>query len=162
MRAVELCDALRRRGFDFFVGVPDTILKGVIDVMSADPGVRYVPAAREDEAVGIAVGAFLGGRRPVVLMQNSGFANSIGALASLPFLYGVPLLMLISWRGYRGKDAPEHFVMGKCTVNLLKDVGIVAETLTQKKWNAAIDRVVGAMEKKRAPAAILIRDGVVA
>lgn len=161
VKAVEFCNALKHRGFDFFVGVPDTILKGVIDVLSADSEVRYVPAAREEEAIGIAVGAYLGWKQPVLLMQNSGFGNSIGALASLPLLYKIPLLLLISWRGYEGKDAPEHFVIGKCTVSLLKDVGMWAETLTDKNWDEAIARVVGVIEERRVPAAILIKEGVI-
>jgi sulfopyruvate decarboxylase subunit alpha len=161
MRAVEFCNALKHQRFNFFVGVPDTILKGVIEVLSADSEVRYIAATREEEAIGIAVGASLGGQRPAVLMQNSGLGNSIGALTSLPLLYKIPLLLLISWRGYRGKDAPEHFVIGKCTVNLLKDVGIAAETLTNRNYDEAITRVVRVIQKRQVPAAILIKEGVI-
>lgn len=161
MKALEFSSALKQRGFTFFAGVPDTILKGVIDVLSADSEVRYVSATREEEAIGIAVGAYLGGQQPVVLMQNSGFSNSIGALATLPLLYKIPLLLLISWRGYRGKDAPEHSVIGKCTMNLLKDIGIRAETLTDKNCDKAIARAVGAIEERQVPAAILIKEGVI-
>ena len=92
------CTTLKEKGFNFFTGVPCSILKDVINYLSEDPDVPYIPATREDEAIGIATGAYLAGKKPVVLMQNSGLGNSIGTLASLVLLYEIPLLLLISWR----------------------------------------------------------------
>ena len=124
---------LKEKGFDFFTGVPCSILKGVINYLSEDPDVPYIPATREDEALGIATGAYLTGKKPIVLMQNSGLGNSIGTLASLVLLYEIPLLLLISWRGYQGKDAPEHLIMGKATVKLLEDIGVPTQYYRKKK-----------------------------
>jgi sulfopyruvate decarboxylase TPP-binding subunit len=53
------------------------------------------------------------GKMPAVLMQNSGLGNSIDALTSLVLLYKFPVLLIISWRGYREKDFPEHSLMGR-------------------------------------------------
>lgn len=161
MKSVDFCLLLKKHGFNFFVGVPCSILKDIINCLQTDTEVHYVSATREDEAIGIATGAFLGGRKPVVLMQNSGFGNSIGALTSLPLLYKIPMLLLISWRGYKGKDAPEHLIIGRKTIKLLKEAGIPTQILAKKKTEEAILTVVGILEKQQVPVAIVIRGGVI-
>lgn len=161
MKSVDFCLTLKKHGFNFFAGVPCSILKDIINCLQIDPDVTYVSATREGEAIGIATGAFLGGKKPVVLMQNSGFGNSIGALASLPLLYKIPMILLISWRGYQGKDAPEHLIMGKNTIKLLKDVGILAQILSKKKTEKALSTAVKAMEEQQVSVAIIIRKGVI-
>jgi len=161
MKPVDFCLTLKKHGFNFFAGVPCSILKDIIDCLQVNPDVPYVSATREDEAIGIATGAFLGGQKPVVLMQNSGLGNSVGALASLPLLYKIPMLLLISWRGYQGKDAPEHLIMGKNTIKLLKDIGIHTQILSKKRTEKAISTAVNIMEEQQVPVAIVIRRGVI-
>jgi sulfopyruvate decarboxylase subunit alpha len=161
MNATEFCATLKSEGFNFFVGVPCSVLKEIIDKLSTDMTVCYVSATREEEAIGIAVGAYLGGLQPAVLMQNAGLGNSLGALTTLPLLYKIPLLLVISWRGYRGKDAPEHSVIGKSTLKLLKAVGIPAELLSSKNLDTAVARAQAFMCQQQSPAAILIKEGVI-
>ena len=55
----------------------------------------------------------------MVVMQNSGLGVSLNALGSLHILYELPVLLLVTWRGYQGKDAPEHLVMGEVLPGLL-------------------------------------------
>ena len=106
-------------GFDFYTGVPCSMLSGIIGLLTDKN--KYLPATREDEAIGIAVGAYLAHKKPVVLMQNSGFCNSIGHIKSLVNLYDIPILFIISMRGYDG-DACEHDGMIKITEGLLCDL----------------------------------------
>ena len=73
----------------------------------------YHGETREDAALGVAAGAYLGGKLPAVVMQNSGLGVSLNALGSLHILYEMPCLLLVTWRGFEGKDAPEHLVMGE-------------------------------------------------
>ena len=141
--------------------MPCSILKDVINYLSEDPDVPYIPATREDEAIGIATGAYLAGKKPVVLMQNSGLGNSIGTLASLVLLYEIPLLLLISWRGYQGKDAPEHLIMGKSMLKLLEDIGVPAQLLSKENAEEAISNAVKMMEERSLPTAIIVRRGVI-
>jgi len=161
MKSVDFCLRLKKHGFNFFAGVPCSILKDVINCLQMDPEVPYISATREEEAIGIATGAFLGGKKPAVLMQNSGFGNSIGALTSLPLLYKIPMLLLISWRGCQGKDAPEHLIIGRDTIKLLRDVGIPTQILSKRKTEKAISTAVRAMEEQQVPVAIVIRKGVI-
>jgi sulfopyruvate decarboxylase subunit alpha len=65
-------------GYDFFTGVPCSLISGLIATLERHPRLPYVPAVREDVAVGLAAGAWLAGRRPMVLMQNSGAATRAG------------------------------------------------------------------------------------
>ena len=155
------CTTLKEKGFNFFTGVPCSILKDVINYLSEDPDVPYIPATREDEAIGIATGAYLAGKKPAVLMQNSGLGNSIGTLASLVLLYEIPLLLLISWRGYQGKDAPEHLIMGKSMLKLLEDIGVPAQLLSKENAEETISNAVKIMEERSLPTAIIVRRGVI-
>lgn len=82
--------------------VPDKVLAPVIKRLQADDYFTVISPAREEEAVGIVTGAYMGGLRGIVLMQTSGFATLPNALASLTVPYQIPLLMLISERGTLG------------------------------------------------------------
>jgi len=129
-KAPEFVAALKGAGFDFFCGVPCSLLKGLVSLLDEDEGAHYISATREDSALGMAAGAFLGGRRPLVLMQNSGLGVSVNALASLHTLYEIPALLVISWRGQGGNDAPEHLLMGEIMLPLLDLLGIPYRVLT--------------------------------
>ena len=85
-------------GYDFFTGVPCSLLNPLYAALG-DGRRPYYPATREDLSVGLAAGAAMAGKRPVVLMQNSGLGVSINALLSLQRMYELPLLSIISWRG---------------------------------------------------------------
>jgi len=103
--------AMQDMGVNFFTGVPDSILGGIIaELMDRR---LYTPAVREDEAVAMAAGAYMGGKIPAVLMQNSGLGTSLNTLISLNMIYRQPCILIVSWRGQGGKDAPEHLVMGE-------------------------------------------------
>ena len=88
----------------FFVGVPYTDCpEGLV-------------TTREDEAVGIAVGAWLVGQKPIVYMQNSGLGNCIDIITSLLKPYGIEIPLIIS-----NRSTPEHHAfMGKITKDLLR------------------------------------------
>ena len=161
MKADEFCLLLKGYGFNFFAGVPCTILRDIIGNLLNDRDVIYNTATREEEAIGIATGAYLGGKKSVVLMQNSGIGNSIGALASLPLLYKVPMLLLVSWRGYRGKDAPEHLIIGEATLKLLRNIGIPFQVLSREGVEKEVSAAIKDMEKQQVPVALLLRRGVI-
>jgi len=161
MKPAYFSELLKEQGFDSFVGVPCSILQDILDYLISDPEITYIPATREDEAIGIAVGAYFGGKRPVVFLQNSGLGLSINALTSLVLLYQIPILFLMTWRGYEGADAPEHHIMGKCTDKLLKDIELLAFTLTKKNIKETILHAINIMEKDKKPVALLLREGII-
>jgi sulfopyruvate decarboxylase alpha subunit len=123
--------------------------------------IPYILATREDEAMGIATGAYLAGKKPVVLMQNSGLGNAVNPLTSLGLLYKIPVLLVISWRGYQGKDAPEHLIMGRVITKLLEDLGVPFQIMSKEDPQAAVITSVKSMEEQKIPVAILLRDGII-
>lgn len=118
-------EELKRLGFDFFTGVPCSFLKDLINYAINE--CDYVGAANEGDAVAIASGAYLGGRKAVVLMQNSGLTNAVSPLTSLNYTFKLPVLGFVSLRGEAGvADEPQHELMGQITTQMLD--------LMQVKW----------------------------
>jgi sulfopyruvate decarboxylase subunit alpha len=115
---------LKLAGIDFITSVPCVNLQHLLGLIDADTGIIHIPVTREEEGVGICAGAWMGGRRPALLMQNSGLGNSINALASLNFLYGIPLLMIVSHRGCEGEPIVGQIPMGRLTPKLLEAMEI--------------------------------------
>ncbi|WP_437588120.1 thiamine pyrophosphate-binding protein [Sorangium sp. So ce1000] len=159
--APEFVAALKEAGFDFFAGVPCSLLKGLVSQLDADKDAHYISATREDSAIGMAFGAYLGGRLPMVLMQNSGLGVSVNALASLSTMYEVPALLVISWRGEGGNDAPEHIMMGEIMLPILDLMKIQHRVLRaaepmgpQVRWAKDV------MLSTRQPAALIVPAGV--
>jgi phosphonopyruvate decarboxylase len=125
IEASAFIDEAKRRGFDFFTGVPCSFLTPLINGVMSDRSLTYVGAASEGEAVAIASGAWLAGRRTVVMCQNSGLGNAVNPLTSLNAPFAIPTLLITTWRGEPGlKDEPQHAVMGKITHDLLSLMGI--------------------------------------
>ena len=154
-------EGLRHHGFDFFTGVPCSLIEDLIAVLERDGRAPYVAAVREDAAVGVAAGAWLGGRRPAVLMQNSGLGTSLNALASLSLMYGLPALLVVTWRGFGGKDAPEHILTGEITPRLLELLGIPFRVLAGDSLEADLGWAAAEMDARSAPVALLVPPKVV-
>jgi phosphonopyruvate decarboxylase len=157
----ELATLLERRGFDFFAGVPCSLIEDLIATLEGHPRLPYIPAPREDVAVGLAAGAWFAGRRPAVLMQNSGLGTSLNALASLSLMYGLPSLLLVTWRGHRGKDAPEHILTGEISPRLLELLKIPHRVLAADTLEADLTWAVETMDRAMQPIALLVPPGVV-
>jgi len=151
----------KRRDITFFSGVPCSLLTSIINYAVADTEITYIPAPREDAALGIASGGYIAGTASGILIQNSGLGNVINALTSFNLMYEIPVLMVITWRGYMGKDAPEHLVMGGKTVRLLEELRIPCGILEENNLENLLDKMNDAMLKRRTPAAIILRKGIV-
>lgn len=155
-----LAALLEAQGYDFFTGVPCSMIESLIATLETHPRLPYVPAVREDVAVGLAAGAWLAGRRPMVLMQNSGLGTSLNALVSLSLMYRLPALVLVTWRGHRGQDAPEHLLMGEISPSLLELIRIPYRVLSSQ--TLADDVAWGRAESERLsqPVALLLPPGL--
>jgi sulfopyruvate decarboxylase TPP-binding subunit len=105
----------------------------------------------------------MGGKRAVVMMQNSGLGLSVNALASLFLVYNIPCLLIITWRGYAGKDAPEHTIMGPAMPALLDLFRIPHRTLepdgSAEEMLAHIDWASETLQETSSPCALLVRKG---
>ena len=119
---------LVEKNFDFFVGVPDSLLKEFCLCVNDLENSKHIIAANEGNAVAIASGYNIStGKYGVVYMQNSGLGNVINPLLSLADedVYKIPMLFIIGYRGEVGvKDEPQHIKQGKLTLPLLDTLGV--------------------------------------
>lgn len=113
-------DGLKDIGIDFIVSVPCVNLTKLLNMIDEDPEITHIPVTREEEGIGICAGAYLGGMKPAILMQNSGLGNSVNALKSLIELYEIPLIMIMSHRGTEGESIVGQVPMGQSTPLILE------------------------------------------
>ena len=162
--AQTVLDALARRGFDFFTGVPCSFLTPLINRVISDPGSRYVGATSEGEAVAIAAGAWLAGRMPVVMCQNSGLGNTVNPLTSLNHPFRIPSLLITTWRGQPGiPDEPQHAVMGRITQRLIEVMELAHQPFPSEPdaLDPVLDAALAAMAADELPHALIMAKGSV-
>lgn len=117
-------DALKANGVRLMSALPETWLVHLIRLADDDPDVTLVRLAKEEEGVGISMGAHLAGVKSAMLMQNHGFLAAINGIVSGAQLYRIPLLMLISDRGSFGERDPWQTEGGAVTESVLSALRI--------------------------------------
>lgn len=155
-----VCSGLAATGCCEVVYVPDNPLSHVLRALHDDhPDVRTTVATREEEAFGIAAGLYLGGARPVVMLQSSGLGNSINALGSLLLPFEIPVLMLISMRGEDDEWNAAQEPMGRAVRPILDALRIPHAVVDRADSVAEIVRRAGeqAFAAKRPAACLLPR-----
>ncbi len=176
LEAADFLDDLAALGVHRFFGVPDSLLAGLISGIEAranDPAhhgaCRLEITADEGAAVGLAIGSYLASAQPsVVFMQNSGLGNAINPLTSLtsPKVYGIPMLMLIGWRGEMTetgqiKDEPQHVFQGEITCTMLDLLDIPYRVIGPDDARDAISQAASDMlstaTAQAKPTALVIR-----
>ena len=157
-------DALQSHGIGFFAGVPDSLLKDFCAyVTDHSAGANHIITANEGAAVALAAGHYLATGRPAaVYMQNSGQGNAVNPLLSLadPDVFGIPMLLLVGWRGEPGReDEPQHVKQGKVTLDLFRAMGIAHAVLPEDEAGASrcLEEAARAMRTTSAPFALVIR-----
>ena len=165
IRADEFLNEVAAAKYDFYTGVPCSFLTPLINRVITRGDLTYVPAASEGEAVAIAAGAWLAGRKTVVICQNSGLGNAVNPLTSLNNPFKIPTLMIVTWRGEPGlKDEPQHVLMGQITDVLLNNMGIPNEPFPTEfdQIGSALQRADGHIGKKDLPYAFIMAKGALA
>ncbi|KAF5060437.1 hypothetical protein DSECCO2_325670 [anaerobic digester metagenome] len=161
----DLFQALKVNGIRRFAGVPDSLLKELCAFITDNvPEDAHVITANEGNAIALASGWYLGTGEPaLVYMQNSGIGNAVNPLASLsdPEVYGIPMLLVIGWRGEPGrKDEPQHVKQGRVTLALLDSLEIPYRTLGPEDDVAGtVSSICSEMRERGGPAAIVVREG---
>lgn len=120
-----LYEQYKSQGYNFFIGVPGSELKGFIKLIQNDRENIYIPVNREDTAVAIATGAYFAGKKPLVFLQNSGLGNLVNIVTSLLKPFAIKLNFLIGIR-----NSPfEHAFMHKITKQLINLLEIEKDTI---------------------------------
>jgi phosphonopyruvate decarboxylase len=152
---------------DFFTGVPDSLLKYfnayILDNVNDN---KHIISANEGASIALATGHYLATKKiGLVYMQNSGLGNAVNPLTSLvdPDVYGIPILLLIGWRGEPGeKDEPQHVKQGRITLELLNTLEIPYDVLPNTIEDTAIvlNKAFLYMNKFKAPYALVVKKGI--
>ena len=152
-----LRQVFKDQGISLVVYVPDNVLRPLLDGIHADPFFTAFPCAREEEAIGIATGAIMAGRRTAVLMQTSGFATLPNVLASLPVAFQVPVVMVVSERGTMGEFNPGQAIVCRTMRPILDSMGIEHHTMTRLDEAAFMaDRTIRQAHATRWPACLIL------
>ena len=115
---------LKMGGVNFYLSVPCKLLANMIKILEKDKSIYYSSVPREEEGMGICAGAYLGGKLPCIMMQNTGLGNSVNAIVSLLQLYNLPVIFLISYRGTPGEQVSAQGGMAKITKEILDTLKI--------------------------------------
>lgn len=109
-------EGLKEAGIRLIVCLPESLLRPLYKMLRQDGAFRFVTVTNEGEGAAIAAGAWLGGMKAVLLMENSGLRVATEALARLGLTYGVPVFMIMSHRGEIGESnwwgIPHNLTMG--------------------------------------------------
>lgn len=146
-------DFVKIIGGEFFTGVPDSLLKPLVDYLldNYQGNEKHIIAANEGNAVAIGAGYHLAtGKVPIIYMQNSGEGNAVNPIASLlhPKVYGIPELFIIGWRGEPGvKDEPQHVFQGEITLKLLEVLEIKYYVIRDNTTLQELSRMMDTFQK---------------
>jgi phosphonopyruvate decarboxylase len=165
INAADFMNHAAAAGFDFYAGVPCSFLTPLINRVIGDRSLRYIGATSEGEAIGVAAGAWLAGRSPVVMCQNSGLGNMVNPLTSLNWPFRIPILLIVTWRGQPGrKDELQHALMGAITHELLAVIGVMHRSFPREdtEIRPALAEARAAMSAERLPFALIMEQGTVA
>jgi sulfopyruvate decarboxylase subunit alpha len=154
--------ALVDSGIDFAACLPDSAFQELYLPLSAQKSIDYIQVANEGDGVGICMGAWMGGKKPVLVMENTGFAVTPYALMRGPIPFGVPMLLLIAHRGGFHDQRWFSVPMGWGTMPLLEAMRISYEFVTQTAaMRSAITGAVKSMNSIQAPVAVVLGGGTI-
>jgi sulfopyruvate decarboxylase subunit alpha len=155
--AREALAGLKEAGVDFVAGLPDGWQRNLQELIEADPAVRFVPVCNEGVGFSICAGAWLGGRKVALSMENSGLRVAAEYIARISLGCGVPVVLLLSYRGDLGETEHWGVPHGIVAEPLLKALRIPYHVVQHREdLRAAIKRAFRLAEAQLHPAAVLI------
>lgn len=154
---LELYESIKSSGIDLILSLPCIMLKDLLKIIEEKNEIDHIPITREEEGVGIAAGAYLGGKNPVILMQNSGLGNSVNAIKSLLHLFKIPVVFIMSHRGTEGEKILAQIPMGKLTPKLLDLLNIEKFIVDSNDKIKFIQNAVELSRSSGMPTAVLLK-----
>lgn len=149
-------DAIIKAGINFVACLPDSAFQELYLPLSDDPRVTYRQVASENDGVGVCMGAWLGGLKPALLVENTGFTLGTYALLRGPIAFGIPIILLISHRGELGDERWFSVPFGWGTKPLLDSMRITHRSVEKTEdVQEAILSAAKSMNSLQAPVAVL-------
>ena len=164
--ALDFFNECQKFGFKFFTGTPCSYLKPFINFVIESPDFNFIDATNEGDAIAIAAGATLGGKKSVVMFQNSGLGNAVNPLSSLTHTFKIPMLIIITHRGEPGgpPDEPQHDLMGEITIPMVETLKLGWEHFPNQPEliKPALHRASAFMDKENRPFVFIMKKNDVA
>lgn len=151
----KIADDLIANDIRFITTVPCKQLAGVIEEIEARPEIHHIPANKEDEGMGLCAGAWMGGKRPAIIMQNTALGVTLNTLATLTQFYRMPLPMLISYSGELGEPVACQVEMAVHTKALLAQMLIPTYHFHRREDANELDAILKYTFMCNKPVAIL-------
>ncbi|MDP2953795.1 MAG: thiamine pyrophosphate-binding protein [Chloroflexota bacterium] len=146
---------LKTCGITHIVWLPDSRARFLYQALQAEPSFHMVPVCREGEAFGVAAGLHLGGKKPLVLIQNTGFLESGDSVAGIALDMKLPLLIMIGYQGW-SKTAPVNRASALCLEPMMKVWDIPYYFLETEKDLPHIAQADRQAQESARPAAVII------
>jgi sulfopyruvate decarboxylase alpha subunit len=148
---------LKRNEVRLVTYVPDRVLTPLIKAVHADPYFTTFATTREEEAVGIVTGAWMGGMRGAILMQTSGFATIPNVLASLAVPCQIPLIAFVSERGTLGEFNLGQSLVCRTMRPVLESLAMEHHTITRlDELEFTVDRSIKQAVATQAPVVLIL------
>ena len=150
-----MINAMVNNKIQFVTTVPCKQLSGIIELLEQDERILHVPSNKEDEGMGLCTGAYMGGKRPCIIMQNTAIGVTINTLVTLIQYYRIPLPILISYRGEVGEKVQCQVEMAVHTKALLEQLKIPTYHFHEPKDADEFDSILNHTFMAKKPVAIL-------
>ncbi|MDE0013943.1 MAG: thiamine pyrophosphate-binding protein [Candidatus Poribacteria bacterium] len=156
--AQSIVDELRKQGITHAVGVPDNGSARIYEILREASEIEVITVTREGEAFAIASGLYIGGKKPVIIIQNTGFLESGDAIRGTVVNMKVPVVVFIGYRGYHNRDANGNWIDSVATFlePTLKAWDLPYEMLETDGDISCISRAFGKAAATSLPAAVLL------
>lgn len=156
--AYNIVDELKKQGITHAIGVPDNGSARIYEILRSEPEVEVITVTREGEAFAVASGLYVGGKKPIIIIQNTGFLESGDAIRGTVINMKVPVVVFIGYRGYHNRDANGHWVDSVATFlePTLKAWNLSYEILETDDDIPCIGRAFEAAAATSLPAAVLL------
>jgi sulfopyruvate decarboxylase subunit alpha len=154
-KAALILAELKAVGIDLVATLPDSWLTDLIEAIDSDPAMTLIRVTREEEAIGICAGAYLGGRKAAVLAQNAGVLLSTNALAGLAYHHQIPVLLLVAQRGGAEDNQYYQVYKGRVTVPVLDALKLPHHAVTEPAHYVLIGQAHRQAQLARLPVLLL-------
>lgn len=108
--AQKIVDTLKEHNITHAIGVPDNGSARIYELLREEQNIEVITVTREGEAFAIAAGLYIGGKKPVIIIQNTGLLESGDAFRGTVFNMQIPVVVFVGYRGYHNRDADGKWV----------------------------------------------------
>lgn len=160
LSASKIIDAIKAQGVTHVVGLADNLCRVLFEGLQDEESLEIVHVSREGEVFAIASGLYLGGKKPLILIQNTGFLESGDAFRGTSWIMEIPQVMLIAYRGFKtlDPDSERRDTVAEFTEPTLKAWNIPYKTMVGDEDMPMIERAFKIAEVTSRPAAVLIAE----